>query len=252
MRQSAGTNNLVSIIMPCFNAKKYILDAINSVLEQTYPYWELIIIDDCSTDGSADLILEYFGKDKRIKMVRLKQNSGIAVARNTGIELANGRYIAFLDSDDLWLPFKLEKQLDFMQKNNLALTYSSYFIIDRNGKIIGIRNAPKMLTYKMLLKSNFIGNLTGIYDISVLGKVYSENVKHEDYTLWLKILKKVKYAKGIQEPLAKYRVSVGYSKNKLKAALWQWNILREIEGLNIIKSLYYFSWYIFYGIKKRI
>lgn len=243
---------LVSIITPCYNAEKYIMQTIESVLLQTYPYWELIIVDDCSTDNSVKIIEKFAQKDGRIKLFKLENNSGPAVAKNCGIKFARGRYIAFLDADDLWLPEKLEKQIDFMNKEKLAMTYSSYFIIDRNNNVIGIRKSPNVLTYKKNLKSNFVGNLTGIYDTLLVGKIYAENVKHEDYTLWMKILKKIEYAKGIQEPLAKYRTSVGISKNKLKAALWQWNILRKIENLNIIKSLYYFSWYIFYGIKRRI
>jgi len=245
--------DLVSVIMPNYNGAKYISIAIESVISQTYSLWELIIIDDCSTDNSVNIIEEYVAKDKRIKLIKLPNNSGTAIARNTGIEVAIGQYIAFLDSDDAWLPYKLEKQVKFIRDNNLALTYSSYYVIDEYGNVKGIRNIKERISYKDLLKTNWIGNLTGIYNAQKFGKIFMENVRYEDYTLWLKILKKVKYAFGINEPLAKYRVlSSSYSSNKFKAIKWMWNIYRRIERLNLLHSTYYLGNYIYYGIKKRL
>ena len=245
--------SLVSIIMPNYNGAKYISEAIESVISQTYLFWELIIIDDCSTDNSINIIEEYVAKHKSIKLIRLLKNSGAAIARNIGIENAVGRYIAFLDCDDIWLPYKLEKQLDFMNNNNLAMTFSSYYVINEIGEIKGVRTIKERITYKDLLKTNWIGNLTGIYDTQKVGKVYMENVKYEDYTLWLKILKKVEYAFGIDEPLAKYRVLPNsYSSNKFRAMKWTWNIFRRIEKLELLPSVYYLANYIYYGIKKRL
>lgn len=145
--------------MPNYNNSKFIGEAIESVLAQSYDNFELIIIDDNSTDNSLAIIQSYIKKDNRIKLITLKKNSGTAFARNKGIELAKGKYISFLDSDDLWLPHKLEKQIKFMKNQKMPLTYSSYFVINEEGKEIGLRRIPESLTYKILLKSNFIGNL---------------------------------------------------------------------------------------------
>ena len=244
---------LVSVIMPNYNGAKYISIAIESVIFQTYPFWELIIIDDCSTDNSVNIIEEYVAKDKRIKLIRLPKNSGAAIARNTGIEVALGQYIAFLDSDDVWLPNKLEKQITFMKDNDIDLTYSSFYIINESGHIKVIRTIKERISYKDLLKTNWIGNLTGIYDTQKLGKVFMENVRHEDYTLWLKILKKIKFAYGLNEPTAKYRILArSYSSNKFNTIQWMWHIYRKIEKLNILQSAYYLISYIFHGIKKRM
>jgi glycosyltransferase involved in cell wall biosynthesis len=245
--------DLVSVIMPNYNGAKYISEAIESVISQTYPFWELIIVDDCSTDNSVNIIDEYVAKDKRTKLIKLPNNTGTAIARNTGIEVAIGQYIAFLDCDDVWLPYKLQKQVQFMRDNDIALTYSAYYVIDEYGNVKGIRNIKERISYKDLLKTNWIGNLTGIYNAQKFGKILMENVRHEDYTLWLKILKKVKYAFGINEPLAKYRVlSSSYSSNKFKAIKWMWNIYRRIERLDLLHSTYYLGNYIYYGIKKRL
>jgi len=244
--------DLVSIITPSYKSEKFIFQTIDSVLAQTYQNWELIIVDDCSPDNSNEIIENYCKKDNRIKLIKLEKNSGPAVARNKGIDLARGKYIAFLDSDDVWLPEKLEKQIQFMKKNNVLLCYSSYLIIDENSKEIGKFIIPKTkVSYKDLLKTCIIGNLTAIYDAEAIGKYYMKDVGHEDYTLWLKILKRVYFAYGIEEPLAKYRVmKKSVSNNKIKAAIWQWNIYREVEKLSLAKSIYYFIHYAFNGIKK--
>ncbi len=245
-------NDLVSIITPSYKSERFIEDTIKSVLNQTYENWEMIIIDDCSPDSSNTIIEKYMKEDNRIKLIRLEKNSGPAVARNTGIREAKGRYIAFLDADDQWLPEKLEKQINFMEEKNLAITYSSYYIIDEEGKEVGEYIVEPVLTYNELLKRNMIGCLTGIYDTSKLGKVYMPDIlKRQDHGLWLKILKKVGTTKGIVEPLAIYRLRKNsVSSNKLLAAKYTWKLLRDVEGLNIFKASYYFAWYIYYGINK--
>ena len=245
-------SSLVSIITPSYNSLKFIVQAIESVLSQTYQNWEMIIIDDCSPDNSNEIIEKYTKKDSRIKLIKLEQNSGPAVARNKGIEFTKGKYIAFLDSDDIWLPEKLEKQVQFMKDNYALLCYSSYLIIDENSEEVGKFDIPKTkVSYKELLKTCIIGNLTAMYDAEKIGKFYMEDVGHEDYTLWLKILKKIDYAHGIEEPLAKYRVSrKSVSGNKVKSAMWQWKIYREIEKLNIFQSVYYFVQYAYHGVMK--
>lgn len=243
--------DLVSIITPCHNSSRFISQTIDSVLAQTYQNWEMIIVDDCSTDNSVQIVEEYMKRDGRIKLIRLEKNTTQAVARNRAIGEAKGRYIAFLDSDDIWLPEKLEKQMNFMKEKDVSLCYSSYYLIDENGSDKGVFIAKENATYTELLKTCYIGNLTTIYDSGKLGKQYMESVGHEDYTLWLKILKNGGVAKGISEPLAKYRLSSkSTSSNKIKAARWQWNIYRNVEGLSIPESLYYYTHYIYYGTIK--
>jgi glycosyltransferase involved in cell wall biosynthesis len=252
-RENIETNKLVSIIMPLYNAEQFIAQSIESVLKQSYKNFELLIVDDKSIDNSIKIVKKYMQEDKRIKLFFLDVNSGPAKARNKAIKEANGRYISFLDSDDIWLPNKLQDQTLFLNENNLVLTYSSYETIDENSKYINTRYVLPQITYKDMLKSSQIGNLTGIYDVIFFGKVYMEDIGHEDYIMWLKLLKNIPFAKGINYPLAQYRVaSNSISSNKIKALKWQWYIYRKIEKLNFLQSCYYFVHYVYNAIKKRI
>lgn len=245
-------NPLVSIIIPFFNSSKFISKTIQSISNQTLRNWEAIFINDASTDNSPIIVRDFCHHERRARLINLQTNSGPALARNKGISKASGRYIAFIDSDDVWAPTKLETQVLFMQNHNLPLTYSSYLIIDSNENILHTHTAKAKITYHDLLKSNQIGNLTGIYDSFILGKVYLENTKHEDYTLWLKILKQVGHAKGIQSPLAKYRIHQNnLSSNKIKTLKWQWLIYKNIAKLNFIQRIFYISFYGYYGFKKN-
>ncbi len=247
-------DDLVSIITPSYKSRDYIAETIKSVQNQTYKNWEMLIIDDNSPDDSNMIIEEFIKEDNRIKLIKLNKNRGPAIARNTGILNAKGKYIAFLDSDDLWSPKKLEKQINFMKKNGIHFTYSSYFIIDEFGKTLGKFITHEKADYKSLLKTNYIGCLTVIYDCEQVGKILMpENLsKHEDYVTWLNIIKKIGNTKGILEPLAYYRVRKNsFSANKITVAKYQWKIYREIENLNIFKSMYYFIHYIYNGIKKH-
>ncbi len=244
-------NELVSIITPSYNSSKFISETIESVLSQTYTNWEMIIIDDKSPDDSNVLIESYIKRDNRIKLIKLDKNSGPAFARNEGIRGAKGRYISFLDADDLWFPHKLNTQISFMNKNNLAFTYSSYTLIDGDNNDLGKFITKKYITYFTMLKSCSVGCLTAIYDSQKLGKIYFENRGHEDYILWLKIFKKINNAQGILEPLATYRIlKHSVSSNKMKASKYQWKIYRDVEKLNIVKSIYYFIQYAYYGFMK--
>jgi teichuronic acid biosynthesis glycosyltransferase TuaG len=246
--------DLISIITPCYNSSEFISFAIESVLAQTYQTWEMIIVDDHSTDNSIQIINNYIQNDGRIKLIELKDRNGPAMARNMAIAAAAGRYIAFLDSDDIWLPEKLEKQESFMRDNDIALCYSSYYTIDQTNNDIGLFITKEIITYNEFLKNHCIGNLTAIYDSSEIGKRYLEKIGHgqEDYVLWLHILKEVGAARGILEPLAKYRlVDNSYSSNKLLAAYWIWHIYREIENLSLIKSIYSFICYAYHGFVKH-
>lgn len=158
-----------------------------------------------------------------------------------------------MDSDDVWLPEKLKKQLEFMDENDVSLCYSSYYLIDENGSDVGVFITKNRATYKELLKTCCIGNLTAVYDINKIGKQYMEDVRlRQDYALWLKIVKSGATAKGIVEPLAKYRLrQKSVSANKIKAARWQWNIYRNIENLSLPKSMYYFAHYAYNGFIKH-
>jgi teichuronic acid biosynthesis glycosyltransferase TuaG len=245
-------NNLVSIITPSYKTEKFIAQTIESVLSQTYQNWEMIIVDDVSPDNSNDIVEEYCKKDSRIKLIKLEENIGPAVARNKAIEEANGRYIAFLDSDDLWIPEKLEKQIKFMESNNLVLSYSSYYLIDEDNNDVDTFITKYKVNYSDLLKTNGIGCSTAIYDTKKIGKVLMPDIiKRQDYGLWLNILKQTDYAKGILEPLVKYRIMKNsVSSSKLIASKYVWKIFREVEGLSFLKSVYFFCIYVLYGLIK--
>jgi glycosyltransferase involved in cell wall biosynthesis len=244
-------HSLVSIITPSYNSSKYIEETIVSVLNQTYPYWEMIIIDDGSHDDTKEIIASYARQDERIKILFNNSNIGAAKSRNRGIENANGDYIAFLDSDDLWLPNKLQQQVTLMETKNVLMSYSAYDTIDEHAHTLSTFPVQERVTYHDMLKTSSIGTLTTIYNAKKLGKIYFENIGHEDYVMKLKILKEIPFAYGVKEPLAKYRIHAkGLSRNKLNAALWQWHIYREVEELSIPESIYYFTHYAFHGFFK--
>ncbi|MBS9767326.1 MAG: glycosyltransferase family 2 protein [Flavobacteriaceae bacterium] len=252
---STHNSQLVSIIMPLYNCEKYIAETINSVLLQTYTNWELLIVDDCSADNSVEIVKKFAEKDTRIKLYEFTNNSGTSNARNKAIKMSKGRYIAFLDSDDIWLPEKLAKQIAFMEETNTALSYTAYTVIDEKSNEKGKFIPPKSLTYSDLLKTCSIGCSTVMYDTNSIGKVYMPNVKkRQDYALWLQILRKTHECKGLDSCLVKYRkYSDSLSSNKLSAAKYQWQIYREVEKLSFLKSCYCFVHYAFYGfIKHRI
>ncbi|PHS40071.1 MAG: glycosyl transferase [Sulfurovum sp.] len=241
----------VSVIMPSYKSEQFLAATIDSVINQTFKEWELIIIDDCSPDNSNKIIGEYMEQSEKIKLISLKSNSGPAIARNRGIQEAKGRYIAFLDSDDLWHLDKLSKQISFMQEQDIALSYTSYYRIkETSGKIIYQFYVPEKVDYSELLKQNIIGCLTAIYDTKKIGKVYMPDIdKRQDFGLWLSILKKVPYAYGITEPLAYYRVrSASVSSNKILASKYNWKLYREVEKLPLYKAIYYFGWYTYKSI----
>ncbi|MDM5272399.1 glycosyltransferase family 2 protein [Sulfurovum sp. zt1-1] len=244
---------LVSIITPSYNSEKYIAQTIESVLNQTYTEWEMIIVDDRSTDNSDALIERYAQKEERIKYIVLEENSGPAVARNRAIKEAQGRYIAFLDADDLWAPQKLEKQIAFMQKENIALSYTGYYRFETSiEQIIDEITVPLKVDYHELLKQNIIGCLTAVYDTKILGKVYMPLIrKRQDFGLWLKILKEVPYAYGMNEPLAYYRIhDDSISSNKIISSQYNWKLYREVEKLPWHKAVYYFAWYTYRSLLK--
>ena len=247
-------DGLVSIITPAYNAVAYIAETIESVLAQTYTNWEMLIVNDCSKDNTAEIVESYAKKDKRIKLINLKQNSGAAAARNTAIQNAKGRYIAFLDSDDLWKKEKLQKQIEFMQQNGYAFTCTSYeHFKDAKENIQNQVQIPNSLNYQQALKGNQIGCLTVMLDRKQIQNIHFTKDKHEDYILWLNILKQGITAYGIQESFALYRTgnSKSISSNKLQSALWTWKVYRESQKLSVVKSMYYMLFYLVNGVRKH-
>lgn len=238
--------------MPAFNAEKYIDSAISSVSVQSYPSWELLVVDDASQDRTLELASNWASQDERIHVFRQAENGGVTKARNTALENASGKYIAFLDSDDLWEPEKLEKQVNFMERQACLLCYSAYRRIDENGARLGDVFPPKSVDYEKMLQSNFIGNLTGIYNSEVLGKEFLTDFRHEDYVAWLELVKRAGEARGIPEILASYRVYSGStSSNKIRTILWQWRIYRSSQAIGLLKSSWLMLCYAVNALKKR-
>ncbi len=226
--------------MPSYNSSKYIKETIGSVILQTYKNWELIIVDDCSTDNSVDVIKQF--DDDRIIVVENECNSGAAKSRNNAIKKAKGNWIAFLDSDDLWMCDKLEKQLSFMSNNSVVFSCTDYKVISEDGKECS-KFSPKKeeYTYKDILKHCYVGCSTVIYNVDKLGKVYMPLAeKREDLACWLTILRSGEKVYYLHEFLAKYRLhSRSVSAKKTKMIRYQWNVYRKFEKLSIIKSIYY-------------
>lgn len=226
-----------------FNSEVYISETINSVLNQTYSNWELLLIDDYSGDDTIKIADDFVSKNFNIKLLKNDTNLGPAISRNKGIEMAQGDYIAFLDADDLWKPEKLQKQIDFMESQNCDVCFSSYEQIDELGKPLNklVKALPE-LSYQKYLKSNYIGNLTGVYNAKVLGKIKAPNLlKRQDWVLWLNAIKKSgKPALGIQEPLAYYRVREhSISSNKLNLLKYNYLVYKKGLGFSTLKSTYY-------------
>lgn len=247
-------DNLVSVIIPIYNGEKYIEQCIKSVLNQSYKSIEMIIIDDGSTDNSEDIIKKYTNKFYFIKYIKSNQNKGVWAARNIGIENARGRFISFLDVDDLYNKDKIKNQINFMLKNKYSFTYTSYNLIDENGKYLNkIIEAKEYEDYETLLKGNNIGCSTVMIDkLKIDTPIRFEKHKHEDFILWLKILKNNVKAYGLNEVLSSYRKTKdSISHNKIKAAMWTWNIYINIEKLPLNKALYCFYKYMINGFGKN-
>jgi glycosyltransferase involved in cell wall biosynthesis len=226
--------------MPAYNSELFIEESIRSVLNQTYKYWELIIIDDYSTDNTVSLVKEYSSIDSRIRLIELKTNQGAAIARNKGLEVALGEFIAFLDSDDLWNTRKLEKQVDFMVTNDYSFTCTDYGKINSRSEILNHTvKSKKLYTYNDLLKS-CPGNSTVMYNKNKIGTIQIPNIrKRNDYLFWLKLIKKTKLLYGFEHTLSFHRVRKGsISSSKLDLVRYHWIIYRMHEGLSIIKSIF--------------
>ena len=246
-------HDLVSIIMPAYKAQSTIGAAIESAQRQTCKHWELLVVDDGSTDYT-DLIVESMSRcDARIKLIK-QLNAGPAMARQTGLNHAKGRYIAFLDSDDLWLPEKLERQIGFMKSENKALSFTSYrrFKSDTTspGRVIA---APKTLSYKQLLGNTAIATSTAIVDTMLTGRLEMPNTYYDDFALWLKLTRCGWIAYGLNEDLMRYRVTKGsVSSNKVKSAKMVWRTYRQIERLGFAEATYCLTRYMLNGTIKHL
>ncbi len=227
--------------MPSYNVARFIARSIESIMSQTYPHWELLIVDDNSTDGTQQVVASYASRDVRIQLFTLKENSGTGSARNYAIERARGRYIAFCDSDDCWLPAKLEKQLQIMREKDCALSYTSYFTCSETGELNGIIMAPPRLTLTDIKHDNKIGCLTAIYDTCKCGRVLMPTMrKRQDWAFFLTIMKTHPVAYGIHLPMAVYRVR-DFSVSSSKFSLIKYNaqVYREVFGYSCLHSYAY-------------
>ena len=248
-------NNLVSIITPSYNSSKFIEECVNSVLLQSYSNWELLIVDDFSDDNSKELLLSLEKKDERIKVTFLDNNIGAAKARNVAIRQARGKYIAFLDSDDFWKKNKLEKQIKFMEKEDIAFSFTAYNPMSEDGSIsFPAIKAPYKIDYFAYLKNTIIGCLTVVIDKEKVGDFEMPIIKSShDMALWLLIMKRGFDAYGLNESLAKYRiVSTSNTANKWRAAYDVWKIYRQFEKLSFFYSIWCFLNYAFNAIIRRI
>ena len=238
--------------MAAYNAENTIGQAITSVIQQTYADFELIIINDCSTDRTVDVINEFIKKDARIRLINNSKNMGVSYTRKHGLDEAKGSWIAILDSDDLWLPEKLAKQVEFQKKTNADLLYTGSGFMNVDGKQINWKlNVPEVITYRQLLKQNILSNSSALVRKDLYEKYYAVgDDMHEDFAIWLQILRNGIKAYGINEPLLVYRLDdKSKSGNKLKAAMMNWNTYRYI-GLDITQRIYYQMCYILNSILK--
>lgn len=251
------SSELISIITPVYNSEKYLSTTIESVISQTYENWEMLLVDDCSTDHSAEIICKYARTDSRIKYVMLEQNGGAAVARNKGLELTKGRYIAYLDADDVWLPMKLEKQLAFMKVNHIVFSCCDYERIEEDGKPIGkIVHMPKTIKYEQLLRNTIIQTVGVIVDLNSVNKklLVMPNVRRgQDSATWLQILRNGVVFIGQNEVLAQYRrAPQSLSSNKLNAIKRTWYLYREVEHLSLPKSFFCLFGWAYHASLKRV
>ncbi len=250
-----ATQNLVSIVTPVYNSEAFLAETIEGVLAQTWSEWELLLVDDHSTDGSLEVARAYAARDPRITVIALDHTQGPAVARNRAIDAARGRYIAFCDSDDVWLSTKLEQQLAHAATCDAAVIFTSYFKMEEDGTRDTSRlvEARPHVNYAMICGSNYIGCSTALYDTKRCGKVRMPNIlKRQDYGLWLTILGKGFTAAGVREPLVYYRVrKSSVSSNKLKAARYHWRVLRQCTDESLFSSLLLFSQYAWKGWRKH-
>ncbi len=242
---TSDNNNFVSIITPAFRAASVIGETIKSVIAQTHTDWEMLIADDCSPDNTVDVIRHWEKIDPRIRLIALESNGGPALARNAALEQAAGRWIAFLDSDDLWLPQKLEREIEHAKAHLAAFVFSGFRRMTEDGSVIGrFVGVPACLSYRQLLGNTAIATSTVLLDRAAVGDIRMRQTYYDDFDCWLQILKRGHLAFGLNEELMHYRVmSQSVSRNKFNSAKYVWRAYRDLEKLNLPESLWYFSHY---------
>lgn len=251
-------DELVSVIVPVYNAETFILETIDSVERQTYPLWELLLVEDGSSDGTAAVIEEYVrqNQESRIRLIRQPSNMGAARARNRGLKEAKGRYIAYLDADDLWAPRKLELQLGLMEARGAAFSFTGYEFADEQAKGMGkVVRVPRTLSYRQALSNTTIFTTTVMFDTEKIPKELLEMpvMKSEDTALWWKVLRSGYTAYGLDENLALYRrAGKTLSSNKLEAIRRVWKLYRDAEGLDIVRSAWHFCFWAVRAVKRRV
>lgn len=256
--EEQNREQLVSIIVPVYNIKKYIRETMDCVREQTYPHWELLLVEDGSSDGTPEEIAEYIREtgDERIRLLKQPTNMGAAKARNRGLEEASGRFIAYLDADDLWLPRKLEREMAFLNEKQAAFVFTGYEFADENGKGTGkVVKVPETLVYKEALKNTTIFTSTVMFDTNKIQKEFlvMPVIKSEDTALWWKVLRNGYVAYGLNENLVKYRRSgKTLSSNKLEAIRRIWHLYRKAEGMNVLSSAYHFCFWAVRAVLRRV
>ena len=240
-------NDLVSIVTPAHNSSAFISETVESILNQDYPFFELLIVDDCSSDDTWQIISGFSRRDKRIKCFKYDYSIGPAIARNAAIFHSKGRFIAFCDSDDIWHPSKLSSQLMLFDSCSVSVVFSPIVLINEASAVIGIRNSPQRLSLTSLYYRNFIPCSSAVYDTSLVGKVYMPSFsKRQDYGLWLTILSQGYSALSCDQPFVFYRIrSRSVSSNKFLASLYHFRVLRACTDLSFIHSLYFFFIYVF-------
>lgn len=245
-------DGLISVVTPAWRAAKIVGETIESVMGQSYENWELLVVDDCSPDDTFDVISAYASRDPRIRALKNPVNSGPALTRNAGLAAARGRWIAFLDADDVWLPTKLERTLAHSVANNSAITFTGFRRMDADGDNLGrYISVPERVTYKKLLGNTVIATSTAVVDRNITGDFRMKKVFYDDLACWLDILRSGRVAFGLDEDLMRYRVmNASVSRNKIRSAREVWKTFRTVENLSVLSSSYHFARYAVNGVKK--
>jgi teichuronic acid biosynthesis glycosyltransferase TuaG len=246
------SNELVSIITPAYRCAAVVAETIRSVIVQSYPHWEMLIAEDCSPDNTRDVIRTWVAQDPRVKLIEMAQNGGPAAARNGALEQARGRWLAFLDSDDLWLPHKLQRSIDFALERKAPFVYTGFRRIKGEGGIPGrFISVPAQLSYRQLLGNTAIATSTVLLDTSAVGEVRMRKTYYDDFDCWLRILKTGYIAHGLNEDLMRYRImGNSVSRDKRNSAVQVWRAYRDLEQLSKPMAAWYFSQYAIRGFFK--
>ena len=251
-----GSLPLVSVIIPCYNSAAHITETINSVSAQTMGNFEILVVDDCSTDGSADVVKAIALDEPRLRFFQQETNQGVAKARNRALREAVGRYIAYLDSDDLWAPEKLERQIAYMHKHNIGACLTSYETIEEDGTHRNYVHVPDSISYKQYLKNTVTCSHSLLFDTTIVDKillVMPDIRRGQDFATWCQVMKAGHVLYGLDEPLAKYRKCAGsLSSNPIKSLKRTWNIYRNVEDLSLPYAAYCQFWQLYHAVIKRI